>query len=348
MKVFISSVISGMEEFREAAARAARALGHDVIQAEDFGARPDSPQTACLAGVREAEAVVLLMGARYGAPQSSGLSATHEEYREARERCPVLVMVHEGAEYETGQAAFLREVQDWAQGHYTKNFADATQLQDVVTRALHELELAHATGPIDPAEMLGRCLALLPEGERGHSGAPRLALALAGGPLHTVLRPAQLEAPSLTERIQQIALFGDASVFTTRQGTEIGIRDDALVLEQPDRSVAISETGTIQFITAIPEPDAGMFAIIEEDVQELAARFFRFANAVLAEIDPVNRLSHVALAARLLDVSHHAWRTRAEHARSPNAVTMNAFCDGASEPVHLSPPHRTRPHCGSI
>lgn len=122
MKVFISSVISGMEEFREAAARAARALGHDVIQAEDFGARPDSPQTACLAGVREAEAVVLLMGARYGAPQSSGLSATHEEYREARERCPVLVMVHEGAEYETGQAAFLREVQDWAPGPLHQEF----------------------------------------------------------------------------------------------------------------------------------------------------------------------------------------------------------------------------------
>lgn len=32
MKVFISSVISGMEAYREAAAQAVRALGHEVVR----------------------------------------------------------------------------------------------------------------------------------------------------------------------------------------------------------------------------------------------------------------------------------------------------------------------------
>ncbi len=342
MKVFISSVISGMEEFRDAAARGVRLLGHQVIRAEDFGAQPDTPQVACLNGVREAEAVILLMGARYGAIQSSGRSATHEEYREARERCPVMVMVQDGVEREDGQTRFLSEVQDWAQGHYTSSFTNADQLRDAVVGALHNLELARATGPVDPVEMLQRAIDLLPHEGRSQSGDARLALALTGGPLQTVLRPALLEAQDLQEHLHQIALFGEAAVLTTQEGTEVHIDNDALVFAQPDRSIAIGETGSVRFRATIPTPGIGLSVIIEEDVRDIIDRFLRFANAVLAHIDPVNRLSHAVVAARILDAGHLAWRTRAEHAQSPNNVTMNTFADGEGEAVHLSPPHRTR------
>lgn len=84
MKVFISSVIAGMEDHRAAAREAAESLGYTVIAAEDFRASPSSPQQVCLEGVRDADVVVFLLGARYGTPQTSGLSPTHEEYREAR------------------------------------------------------------------------------------------------------------------------------------------------------------------------------------------------------------------------------------------------------------------------
>ena len=282
------------------------------------------------------------MGGQYGASQSSGLSATHEEYREARERLPILVMVQDGVERQAEQNAFVREVQDWAQGHYTSSFAGADRLHDAVVRALHELELAHATGPVDPDEMLQRAIALLPEDRNGYTGNPRLALALSGGPLQTVLRPAQLEAPELRERLQQMALFGNTAVLTTRQGTETRIDQDTLVLEQQERSVAISETGSISFVSEIRAPTMGLQVIIEEEVSVIIACFLGFANAVLAHIDPVNRLSHVALVATILDTAHTAWRTRAEHAQSPNSVTMNIFRDGTPERVHLSPPHRTR------
>ncbi len=342
MKVFISSVLSGMEEFRDAAARAVRSLGHEVVRAEDFGARTDSPQVACLDAVRQAEAVILLMGAHYGAIQSSGLSATHEEYREARERCPVLVMVRDGVERESGQAEFLTEVRDWAQGHYTNAFTSADQLRDAVVRALHDLELAHATGPVDPDEMLRRAIALLPHGGHASSGRARLALALTGGPVQTVLRPAQLEAQDLRERIHQMALFGETAVLATQQGTDVGLDNDMLIFEQPERSIAIAETGSVRFLAAIPPPDRGLPVIIEEDVHDFIARFLRFANAVLADIDPLNRLSHVAIAATIFDAGYLTWRTRAEHAQSPNNVSMNMFGDGEQEEVHLSPPHRTR------
>jgi len=41
------------------------------------------PQPTRLDGVRQSSAVVLILGGNYGA-KPSGLSATHEEYREAR------------------------------------------------------------------------------------------------------------------------------------------------------------------------------------------------------------------------------------------------------------------------
>jgi len=44
MKIFISSLIGGFEEFRSAARSAIVALRHEPIMAEDFGAKPTSPQ----------------------------------------------------------------------------------------------------------------------------------------------------------------------------------------------------------------------------------------------------------------------------------------------------------------
>jgi hypothetical protein len=343
MRVFISSVISGMEDFRAAAGRAVRSLGHQVVRAEDFGARPESPQVTCLAGVRDADAVILLIGARYGAVQSSALSATHEEYREARERCPVLVMVESDIERDPEQRQFLKEVQDWAHGHYTASFASADQLLDAVVGALHSLELAGATGPVDSGEMLQRAVEVLPTEARNYSGGrARLAIALTGGPLQTVLRPSQLEAPELRDRLQQTALFGQGAVLTPEQGTSAVIENDALVLMQPDQSVGIAETGTLRLVANVRTPDAGMPVIIEENVRHIIERFLRFADAVLESVDPVHRITHVALAARILDAGDLTWRTRAEHDRSPNSVAMNMFGDQEREAVHLSPPHRTR------
>src|SRR5688500_8672162 len=96
MRVFVSSLISGMEPLRRAARDAVAALGHQPVMAEDFGARVSSAQVACLDGIRQADVVVLILGDRYGTVQPSGLSATHEEYRDAKGQKPVLAFVQDG------------------------------------------------------------------------------------------------------------------------------------------------------------------------------------------------------------------------------------------------------------
>ena len=109
-----------------------------MVRAEDFGAITSSPQEACLAGVREADVTILLLGERYGAEQPSGWSATHEEYQEAQGRQPVLAFVQEQVDYEVAQAEFIRDVREWETGNLTVNFTTGDDLRSAVTRGLHQ------------------------------------------------------------------------------------------------------------------------------------------------------------------------------------------------------------------
>src|SRR4051794_9705183 len=97
MKIFVSSLISGFEPLRAAARSAIQTLGHEPVMAEDFGAKPASPQVACLRGLRSSDLVVLILGERYGSvPPESSVSPTHEEYLEARDTKEILLFVQEG------------------------------------------------------------------------------------------------------------------------------------------------------------------------------------------------------------------------------------------------------------
>lgn len=334
MKIFISSVIRGFEQYRETATRAARSLRHEVRRAEDFTASPDTPQQACLAGVRWADVVVLILGARYGERQASELSATHEEYREARERCPVLVFLQKDVQFEAPQKDFLREVQDWTRGHYTASFRDPEEFRDAVTVALRDLELSRAVGPVDEGEMLARAKALVPPDR--HAQRETLTLVVTGGPSQQIVRPRELEAPELEETLAREAMFGPFRIFDRRLGARGEIRGDALVIEQETGSILLDQFGTVRLILPAQRPrdQSGMIelsVLIQEDVQELIQRALRFSGWVLDHIDPVRRISDVVPL-----VSLHgglAWRTRAEHERSPHSFPVRL----SSEPVVVTP-----------
>lgn len=180
MKVFISSLITGFEAARDAVASGIKTLGSQVIRAEDFGASPSSPQQACLAGVRDSDVTVLILGDRYGFTQASDLSATHEEYREARDAGPVLVFIQRGAKFEERQHDFVREVQGWERGHFTAEFTSDSDLRDKVINALHNFSLSQEAAPLDEAEVADRAIALASRRRTGN--AQGLVLAVAGGP----------------------------------------------------------------------------------------------------------------------------------------------------------------------
>lgn len=328
---------------REAAARAVRTLGHEPRMAEDYGASPDTPQRACLTGVRDADVVVLLLGDRYGHRQESGLSATHEEYREAKERRPVLAFVQEGVERETAQENFVREVQDWSSGQYTASFSMPEDLREAATRGLHQLELSRAAGPVDEEEMLARAEASVPTA-RGF-GEASLSLVVAGGPRQQVLRPAELEADDLSDVLMREALFGSNRILDPARGTNKRLEGHALLVEQDRASIRLDELGTVVVVQPARDEDGRAHmelpVLIEEDIRARIERELLFAGWILDRVDPLRRLSDVVVVTALLGGSYLGWRTRTEHERSPSSGQVGM---GRSERtvVKLSPARRNR------
>lgn len=325
---------------REAAARGIGILGHEPILAEHFGVSPSSPQVTCLAGVRQADAVVLIMGTDYGSPQQSGLSATHQEYREARGSKPVLAFIQENIDPAREQADFISEVQNWERGHYTASFQDADDLQDKVVRGLHDHLLVRASNPINESELAAQARGLIPEST--HSSRPTLVLATTAGPLHQVIRPAELEGEGLQDFLQREALTGSHSVLDLSVGTTRSVRGDTIVLHQPDTgdSVSFSESGNVvvtQRATEMDSPATGIPSIIHEVIIERVARAILLTAQVLDHVDPLQRISHVAIVAALLEAGWLPWRTRQEHASSPNSATMG-FQNRRRVTAALSPP----------
>ena len=201
--------------------------------AEDFGAQPNSPQVACLRGLRESDLVVLILGERYGAEQASGLSATHEEYREAKTTKPVIAFVQEGVDREPRQADFVDEVQGWSGGLFRGGFSTSEDLSTAIIRALHDYAMANVIGPVDEAGLIKRSLELLPtQRQSGFSGAAMLNVAVVGGPTQSILRPAEIEQRSLWDELHQVAMFGDTQVFDETGGVAKAIKGAALTLSQ--------------------------------------------------------------------------------------------------------------------
>lgn len=348
MKVFLSSLIAGFEPLRSAGRAAIVTLRHEPIMAEDFGAQPNSPQIACLSGLRKSDVVVLILGERYGASQpTSQLSATHEEYREARGRKPVIAFVQDGITPEPEQAAFIAEVQGWEGGLFRGAFSDPANLQAGITRALHDYELSQAVGPVDPAVLIQRATALISSNNRNqYSGSPSLVLALAGGPIQQILRPVEIEAPALSDALHQAALFGETRIFDPAAGVRREIEQAALVLEQERGArVQVDEQGAMS-VRLLMERESerrnhsygGIPVLLEERVQKQIAAALSYTAWLLEHIDPTQRLSHVAVAARIEGGEHLAWRTQQEHDQSPNSVSVGGGFGHTNAAVHLSQP----------
>ena len=345
MKVFVSSVIRSQEEWRDAARSAIETLALQAVMAEDFGASPNAPRTECLAAVRDADVMILILGSEYGPPLGSGLSATHEEYREARESTPVLAFVYEGSAPAGDQADFVREVREWESGHYTASFSDAAHLRDNVIRALFEFQRGVEAMPPDADALNERAGELLPE--RSYGGSAELVVAVAVGPARAVLTASQLGDAELHRCLHREALTGASAVLSTAAGTQQRLTTESIVLDQRDdrRQVELHTDGSIrvtQPAIRTSSPMQALPAIIEEDTSDQIARILEFAGSVLDEIDPANRTSHFAVRVLLSGAGHLPWRTRDEQARNPHSAVMNIHPHDRLE-VHLTPSVRRRP-----
>lgn len=342
MKVFISSVITGMESHRTAARQAVETLGHTVIAAEDFRASPQTPQQVCLGAVRDADVVVLLLGARYGTPQGSGISPTHEEYREARGTKPVLAFVQLGVSRDAEQDRFVEEVSTWEGGGYRESFDTSESLRAAATRALHDWELSQQAGPVNENELMARTTGLLPTRSAHAAGVAPLHVVVAGAPAQHLLRPGALDDAALHRDIQREAVYGDHPVFDPQQGVQQPVvQGTTLLITQANARITLDEQGNVRVSRAArnvgrePRMTGGLPSLIEEEVREHVADGIRYAGWLLNRIDPTNQLRRVGLACRLAGIGYLPWRTRTEVTQSPNSASMGTGTEVADSPPVL-------------
>ncbi len=147
IKVFISSIIEGYKDRRDAAEDAILCLNRDeglnfeVIRAENFPAQgKKSPQRACLDAVNESDIYLGIYGESYGwINPMSNKSPTEEEFDEAWEdknRKHIFAFVEETAHKDSRQLEFLKKVEDYIEGRFRKNFANIDALKYEVAQAL--------------------------------------------------------------------------------------------------------------------------------------------------------------------------------------------------------------------
>jgi hypothetical protein len=291
--------------------------------------------------------VILILGERYGAvPAGSKVSPTHEEFLEARGTKEILLFVQDGITPEQQQAALLSDAQGWNGGLFRTGFSTPDEFRNKVTTAIHRYELAHMSAPLDVPDLLAAAEAMLTARNRdaGHS-VPKLRVALTAGPRQQILRPAELESAVLCEALHKTALFGPPRIFEPALGVESRMDGDVLFVEQKTSAgLSLDEKGSLTLRLPLERPSDQRsnfnritFGIIEESVLGQLVNAIAFADWVLDYIDPTQRLTHVAVAAKIEASDYMGWRTQAEQDASPNAGTMR-MASAPERPVRLDRP----------
>jgi hypothetical protein len=312
--IFISSIQSGFEDVRAGARAGVENYGHRAVMAETVGAAPTSPQRALLDLVAAADAFLLLIGPRYGTRQASGLSATEEEFDEARRGGRPILVLRQDAELEPEQQDFLmRATGGWEGGILYDHFRDASDVGLAAVRALRSLENRAARNELEPAA-LARAEELASAANRpgyGHGGASaRVVLVpLLGQPL---LDAAGLDDAALPDELAGFARA--AGLVLQRQGIDAGVTAAGITLtvgdgHSPGRTIFVGAKGEIvgEASVAGDDPNFGSMRVIPDRVEQAIRRAISFAESTWQRIDPRGEIQDVAIAVAIPDAQHRNW-----------------------------------------
>lgn len=263
MRVFISSVRRGLEEERDALPGLIAALGHEPTRFEDYTAMDVPSRQACLAGVEEADAYLLLLGASYGDRLSdTGLAPTEEEFTVARRRgIPVLAFRKTGVQPDPDQAAFISRVEDYATGKFRGAFSRTHELLTRVTETLRVVEKQPSAlrwtplkGEVEEPEWI------TPTSDfRGYASGGTI-LEVHALPVGERARLRVQELDHLGRRLA--TMLREQGFFATGEALSVDASDRGVIVEVPgqprgDRGARILRDRSIAYWTTLPRDTLG-------------------------------------------------------------------------------------------
>lgn len=314
LRVFVSSVMEGFDEYRAAARAGIEAAGCAPVLVEDNPSLDASPRNACLDGVESCDAVVVLVGRRGGYPAPSGKLVVEEEYEHAAGRSiPTLVFIQTGVVRDAEADGLAARLSEYVAGRFRRSFADPTDLAAEVESAVRPVAGAGRSPSMDRRRM-DELLASPPD--FGHEVVLRVVVA-PGRQDETVVPVEQLDDErGFRFDFIQLGTDRDVGLFdqTARKEPERGPR--SLIVSQrgsggPGQTVRaeMTEDGWLTIdvnVTGADErsrrdPMAGfnLYPVIVEEVAEHAATALRFARRVYEHIDPHGRHSGLLVNASL-------------------------------------------------
>ncbi|WP_426203954.1 DUF4062 domain-containing protein [Pseudomonas sp. TWP3-1] len=249
MKVFISSVVRGFEQFRAAAKDAVEALDMKPIMSEHFGARTYSSEHACLTEVDQCDLFVLILGANYGYEPQPSLSVTQQEFRQAvSRRKPILVFIQQ-TEFDEKQAVFVSEVSDYKLGFFRASFSGPQELLTAIIQGLTRMEKSKSSVP--EKEFLERLNGASNSRAYGsHSYAPRFEFAFLPQPIEShAVHEASQRRDEIFQKFHNLGLakfkqgyedLDDKSFTGLKSGdTTWRVFDDGLLFIEADASAPV-------------------------------------------------------------------------------------------------------------
>lgn len=316
-RVFISSVMRGFEAERAAARAAVVSLRQEPVMAEDFGAKPYSPEVACLEGVRASDIYVGLFGSRYGSLTPSERSVTGEEFLEARRLgLPILCFEQQGTK-ESEQEAFLKRVKDYSEGYVVESFRTPEELTPKVVQALYDHIAQPGVATLDSSGAAARL-------ERHQWGSRRppnygtwfgvvLFPARQG---ESYLPPTDLGLKELQDQLLQPALFGPAKLFRLEHGIAPEEGDEYITFRQPPDAHAASailevhSDGTLVYGKAIDTNRTRdhslvrLYVIDEDEVLTALTAFTAYAHQFYAQLPRGPVISSLYLGMSITGIQH--------------------------------------------
>jgi hypothetical protein len=342
--VFISSIQAGFEDVRAAARAGVETYGHRAVMAETSGAAATSPQRALLDRVSSSDVLLLLVGPRYGVHQASGLSATEEEFDEARRHGkPILILVQEG-ERESEQEEFLaRTTGGWEGGIFRDTFRDGSDVGLAVVRALRNLNERGARAELEPAAA-ARAQDLASGGRRegyrhGGSTARIVLVPLLG---HRLLNARMLEDGELPDEISGAARA--ARLVPQSSGITSHVSADGIRLDVGERhlglTLVIGANGEIVAEASVSGDDqnSGSMRIIPERLQQAIRGAIDFAESVWQRIDPRGEVQELAVTIAIPDAQQKRWG----RGRGGTSISMGGMFSMPPTAVSPQPPRIVR------
>ncbi len=303
-RVFVSSVIEGFAEYRQAARNGIeQAGGEGVLVNEDFPSQASSSRNTCLDAIDSCDVFLLVLGGRGGWKTPSGRLVVEEEFEHARARkLPVLVFLEDVPRDADGQR-LAKSLSDYVDGNFRVEFSGASELRDQVERSLRAMVDTRNNRPMDHDPIAPHLLK-----PYRFSDQTSLRFAIAPERVEEVFDPLDLASPGCAERMLEIGHSRDVRLFGYLYAKDAPrLEQDWLVIEQPLGNnwsdgrqgvrLAVGENGVVLIDTNATARTkrsnsfdlADIMTVSIETLEALLDASFRFTQALYDDKDPYKR-----------------------------------------------------------